>query len=193
MRVHVRQYSAAIIALLFALTLSACGMMQKEQTQAAAEEAVPLSDPEIVAVLSTLNRGEVTQAEMALQRSGNEDVRDVAQRILDEHMTMQERLEEMASRTGLEPQENELSRSLDRQANKMTEQLAATTGREFDQAYLQGQTELHQLALDTVKTRLLPDAENPQLREMLQRAAPRLEAHRDEAEQSQASLPSARG
>ena len=193
MRVHVRQYSAAIIALLFALTLSACGMMQKEQTQAAAEEAVPLSDPEIVAVLSTLNRGEVTQAEMALQRSGNEEVRDVAQRILDEHMTMQERLEEMASRTGLEPQENELSRSLDRQANKMTEQLAATTGREFDQAYLQGQTELHQLALDTVKTRLLPDAENPQLREMLQRAAPRLEAHRDEAEQSQASLPSARG
>lgn len=189
MNVQLRPRARLWLAVLLALTASACGMMQKEeQVQAAAEEAAPLTDPQIVAVLSTLNRGEIRQAEMALRRSDNPEVRDVAERIVTDHLSLQQRTEQLAATAGMPPQENALSRSIEQRSQQLASQLRDASGEAFDRTYLQGQAELHQLALDTVRNELLPSARDPQLRDLLQRATPGLEAHLQEAHEGRAAM-----
>lgn len=175
------RYLSLFVALLI-LTLSACGMIQKERTQAAAEEAKPLSDDEIVAVLNTLNRGEIRHAELALQKSDNPEVIDVAERILSDHLSLQQRTESVAEQAGLVPQENALSRALEEQAMAITDTLQEATGEEFDRAYLDSQVTMHELALQTVNEDLLPEADDGQLRELLRAAPSGLQRHLDVAE-----------
>lgn len=186
MKPHIR-HPALLVAVL-ALILSACGMLQQERTQMAAEEARPLSDNEIAAVLNTLNRGEIRQAELALQRSQNPQVLEVAERIITDHLNLQRRAESVAEQAGLVPQENALSRRLEEQAMAITESLEDADPEDFDRAYLDSQETMHELALRTVDEHLLPEADDAQLRELLRSAPPGLREHLEVAEQASENL-----
>jgi predicted outer membrane protein len=69
------------------------------------------------------------------------------------------------------------------QAEQIRETLAELFGPEFNQTYLEKQVELHNVALDTVRNQLLPNAEQREVTQLLEQAIPKLQHHRDLAQQ----------
>lgn len=184
---HLTRFAAPIVLGLSTALLPACGMLQGAKTETAAEQAKPMSDGEILAVVSAINQGELKQAELAMQRSQNPQVRSVAQTIIADHTDIQRRAQSLAATADMQPKQNELSQALTKQARQMEEKLRGLTGEEFDKAYLQGQERLHELALKTVRDDLMPSARSAQLRELLSAAAPELQQHKELATEKQRS------
>lgn len=168
-----------------AIALTACGMVQNETT---AQQAKPLTDGEIAAVMHALNQGEIQQAELALQKSDNPEVISTAKMIIADHQNMDRQTMSLAGVPDIQPQENALSRSLRSQSKKTEEKLNKLSGSEFDHAYLEEQAKLHQQAIDTVQNELLPAAKSPQLRQQLTTAISTLQSHRQHAQASAAEI-----
>lgn len=167
---------------LLAFIMSACSFPNKPVTMAAGEASEPLSDGEILQVLHVIHQGEIEQAELALQRSQAPQVQQVAQMILADHRMADQQLDTMRQTIGVRLEESPLSEGVQLQAAEIREELASLSGREFDRTYLQKQVELHDVALDTVRSQLLPNADSPQVEQMLNQALPKLEMHRQEAQ-----------
>jgi putative membrane protein len=179
---------AMVIAAALALATSACSLPNKPATSAAATMSKPFSSGEILQVLHTLNNGEIKQAGLVFQRPTLPPVQKTAQMIIKDHTASNQRITAIAKASGIKLEESPLSRGLQAQANSLTESLAKLSGDEFECTYLQKQVELHAIALDTVRSQLLPAAQDPQIRELLTTTAPGLEAHRQAAQQTHASM-----
>lgn len=170
------------------LTLSACSSPSAPVTKTAATLSGSLSDGEILQVLRNLNNGEILQAEMAMQRSTNRAVQDTAELIRRDHMQANDRIDNIA-RSGIELDKSPLSRGLDRQVNNVYEELVELSGTEFDCRYLQKQVEQHELALETVRSDLQPDAEDQQVKDLLSTAESGLQRHLEQARSAREEVP----
>lgn len=184
--------STMLLPVALALGVSACSLPNEPITHAAAEMSEPITSGQILQVLHALNQGEIEQAELALQRSDNPEVYKTAQLIIKDHAASNQRIAAVAQAIGVELEESPLSRGMQVQAGAIKEGLEDLSGAEFDRAYLENQVELHALALETARSQLLPNAQDPQVRYLLITAAPKLELHRLEAQESHASLPQQR-
>lgn len=185
----VRSKTAVFAALLTATLGTACSLPSETTTEAAAAASKPLSDGEILQVLETLNTGEVRQARLAQRNAVRGEVRDAAEMIIEDHSRANQQVQQIAESRDFELEESPLSRGLEAQANEIRDDLAQLSGPEFDCTFLQDQVELHELALDTVNSDLLPEADSSEVREVLNETAPKLEQHSEAARQSIASLP----
>ncbi len=175
MNLNPRAYSLSA-ALLGALALSACSIPNETATRAATVATGNISNSEAIGVMRNLNNGEIEQAELALQRSETRAVREVAERIRDDHREANGRIDRMLQ-SGLRSEESPLSRGLSAQANAIRSELNDKYGTEFDCLYLQKQIEQHRLALETVRNDLLPDIQTEEVRQYLETAAGSLEQH----------------
>lgn len=173
---------------LLSLFLAACSLPNTTATKATAKASGSFSDGEILRVLKTLNEAEIAQAELVSQRSNNQQLQDEAERIIEDHKENNERIESLVQ-SGIELERSPLSRGLRLQTEEITEELAELRGTEFDCTYLEKQIEQHQLALDTVRSELLPDAENSQVRRLLSETAPALQHHLQSAQETRNNLP----
>jgi putative membrane protein len=180
--------SGVLLVGALALGTTACSLPNEPVTTAAAEASEPMSSGEILHVLHVINEGEIQQARLALRKSDNPQVQQTARMLVEDHTASNQRIAAVANASGARMEESPLSRGVQAQASEIRDQLAELSGREFDRAYLQNQVELHEVALDTVRSQLLPNAEDPQVKQLLTAAAPHLEQHLREAEQRHASL-----
>ncbi|GHA83171.1 DUF4142 domain-containing protein [Modicisalibacter luteus] len=191
-----RPYSAfghlAIVAIgTFILTAAGCSTpSEREQkvagTAAAADEKPePMSSSNILFVIETINLGEAEQAELALQHSQNEEVTELARRILQDHTASTQVVNELGQGMGTEEgASSSISDGIQFQANAFLEDMAGLTGYEFNKTYLEKQVVLHGVALDVVRTQLIPNADERQVLDYLEKYHNMLEAHRKQAQQS---------
>lgn len=168
--------------------VTACNMPNQPMTTAAAEASEPMNSGEILHVLQVINEGEIKQAELAMQKSDDPQVLETAQMIIRDHTASNERIAAIAEATDTSLEESPLSKGVQVQASKIQGELTDLSGPEFDRTYLQRQVELHEVALETVRSHLLPNAADPQVRQLLTASEPRLEQHRRHAEESYASI-----
>lgn len=170
------------------LGATACSMPNQPMTTAAAEASEPMGSGEILQVLHTINDGEIKQAQLALQKSDDPQVQSTARMIIEDHSASNERITALTDTTGANLKPSPLSQGIQKQASKIEDELTGLSGAEFDRTYLQKQVELHEVALDTVRTELLPNARDPRVRRLLSETTPKLERHQQEAEESYASI-----
>lgn len=170
------------------LLMVACAGPSKTVTEAAATVSKPITVGETLQILKTLNDGEMKQARLALERSPTDEVREVAQLILDDHEDNNEEVMELAEERGVELDKSTLSRGLEGQANRIYDELKGLSGPDFDCVYLERQVELHEIALETVSKHLVQQAELREIRELLSETAPKLDRHREAARQALAGL-----
>lgn len=162
----------------------ATGTNASQNSQAAMRgNANALDDGQILQVVRTLNLGEIAQAELAIEESDNAQVKEVAEMILADHTSSNEQIDMLEEQVDdLDLDDSDLSESLTSLAEETREGLADLDGAAFDCAYLQKQTELHQLALTTVSTQLMPAAQDAQVQALLSMSSPKLEHHQAMAE-----------
>jgi len=70
----------------------------------------------------------------------------------------------------------------------MIAKLKKLSGAEFDKAYIDNEVSYHEAVIAVVGNTLIPNTKNPELKSLLESAAPIFQSHLDHAKEVQTSL-----
>ena len=158
------------------LALLAAAPAQSQQTGAS------LNDAQIAHVAVTANAIDVEMGEIARERGSDERVREFAERMITDHTAVNEQAGELASRLGVTPEGNAMSRSLRDGAEAAKQTLRAASGSAFDRAYMAREVEYHRAVLQALDETLIPSTTNGELGALLEQARGAIAAHLAHAE-----------
>jgi len=147
-----------------------------------------LKDTQIAKVALTINEGEIDAAEYAKGKAKNEEVKSFAKMMIDEHERNLKDTKNLAKQEKFTPEKSDLSKSLETDAKASNKDLKKTDKAKLDKAYVDQQVMMHQKALDTFDTVLIPQAENVALKAHLQKTREVVAGHLAHAKTLQTKL-----
>jgi putative membrane protein len=159
-----------------------------EAPPVAATGTVPmtkLSDGQIAAILRTVDDGEIEQAQLALKKASNPEVKAFAQHMVEQHTMSKEAGERLESQTNIKAADSPKSQELKQAGALMLARLNEADSNNFDITYIDGQIQQHSDVLKLIKDQLLPAVNEPALRDFLNQARDMVEQHLDRARQIQ--------
>lgn len=156
--------------------------------EASAQQGSGPTDAEIAHIAVTANAIDAELGELAKERSRNAEVQRFAETMIRDHKSVIEQATQLVQELGVTPKEHEVSRSLRSAADEAKKKLSGLSGAAFDRAYMQREVEYHQAVIDAVKTVLIPNAKNAQLKALLEKVSPVLEGHLRHAKDVAAKL-----
>lgn len=181
---------------LVAMAVVACskGSETADTTTAAAAPATPapsaepaLTDPNIVYILDQANAADSARGNTASTKGTDPDVKKFGRLMMGEHHGLRVAGQNLASKLGVTPQPPANDQS-ETQAKQEADTLAAIAkGKAWDKAYIDFEVAYHQAVLD-IATKALGAAQNAELKQLIQSAAPTLQHHLDEAKKVQTKL-----
>ena len=173
-----------LFAVAVAMALAACATAPQQMPAGG-----DMTDNEVAAIVTALNEGEVLHGEIARDRASSAEVRAFAQMMVTDHTRALERGRDVFSRGNIATQDNDLSRRLQSGAQQTGAALRAMSGAELDRNYMRTQLEMHDWALRSLDTTLIPSARDPQLILLLREQRSSIAAHLERARQIAGSLP----
>ncbi|NUP11131.1 MAG: DUF4142 domain-containing protein [Polyangiaceae bacterium] len=145
-------------------------------------EEVGLTDSEIAHVLVTANEAEVAQATVVIERVRLPVVAAFAQEMIERHTAANEALERTIDDLGLDPKNNPVSFDL-RTASEQTITLLGMTDDEIlDDVYMESQVSTHEYLVSLIDFRLIVEAADPTLVQVLETTRAEAQAHLEEAQ-----------
>lgn len=146
------------------------------------------SDPQIAHIVVTANQIDVDAGKLAESRSQNKEVKAFAKQMVTDHTAVNQQAAALAKKLGVTPQDNDTSRSLKQGAADTAKKLKGLKGAEFDRAYVDNEVAFHQAVLDAIDKVLIPGAQNAELKGLIGKVRPAIQAHLEHARHLQASL-----
>jgi len=146
----------------------------------------PVTDANIAAIVVAANQIDIDYGKIALTKSKDKEVRGFAQRMITDHGALQKAVKSLAAKLKLTPEENPTSEGLKKNAVEITAKLNSLNGKEFDKFYIDNEVNYHTQVIGAVKTVLIPNATNPELKSALVNAEALFEKHLEHARQIQA-------
>lgn len=147
-----------------------------------------ITDPQIVGVVTAADQIDIATAKLALKKTKNDQVKQFAQQMIDDHTKLQNSVNELGKKLGVKPAPSDTSKSLHTAAAAENKKLAKLSGKAFDKEYIDHEVDYHQQVIDAASKVLIPNAKNAELKSALEGAAPLLQGHLDHAKQIQSSL-----
>jgi putative membrane protein len=147
-----------------------------------------LDDAQIAHVVLTANTADSAGGELAASRGTSEQVKAFARRMVQDHGSANQQATQLAQRLGVTPADNAASGELKTDADQHAQQLQGMSGAEFDRAYIEHEVQMHQRVLDALDQQLIPNARNPELRQLLETVRPTIQSHLEQARQIQSAL-----
>jgi putative membrane protein len=154
---------------------------------ATAEEAKP-NDAQIAHIAYTAGQIDIKAAELALQKSTNKDVRDFAENMVRDHKAVNDQALSLVKKLQVTPQDNDTSKALVKQADAKEAELKQLSGAAFDKAYADNEVAYHKTVNGALETVLIPDASNPELKDLLTTGLKIFQGHEQHAEHVVQSL-----
>jgi putative membrane protein len=146
------------------------------------------NDAQIAHIAVTANSIDSAAGARARQKASSKEVKDFAQSMVNDHGAVNKQAVALATRLGVTPEDNETSRSLQSSANTSSSSIEAKSGADFDRAYIDNEVAFHQTVLDALDRTLIPNAQNAELKGLLEKVRPNIAAHLDHAKRIQTSL-----
>lgn len=160
-----------------------------DTTAAAAAPAAPaLTDPQIAHIAVTANAIDSTAGAVAAAKAQAKDVKEFAQMMATDHGGVNQQAVALATKLGVTPEDNDVSRQLVAGAQQAATELESKTGADFDKAYMDREVAFHQAVLDAVDQTLIPSSQNAELKDLLVKVRPAFVAHLERAKSIRASL-----
>ena len=194
----VRRAAGPSLALLACLGIAACAgdddaASDTAGATAAAVAPAPaagatLNAAQIAHVAVTANAIDSTAGVMAQEKAESQAVRDFAQTMVTDHGGVNQQAVALATRLGVTPEDNDVSRQLTAGAQQSADSLRNLSGAAFDRAYIAREVAYHQAVLDALDNTLIPGAQNAELRQLLQDVRPAIAAHLERARSIQGTL-----
>jgi putative membrane protein len=150
--------------------------------------AAPPTDAEIAHIAVTANTIDIEAGEQAKQKSQNAEVKKFAQTMITDHTGVNKQATELVTKLNVSPADNATSQALKTRADSAKTALASLSGAAFDKAYIDNEVAYHQAVLDAVDTVLIPNAQNPELKALLEKVRPAFVAHLEMAKQLKTKL-----
>lgn len=199
----VSQSALAPAVWLAVLTLAACGDGSRSEaardttaatTGMAADTAPAMSDTEakltdanIVALLDEANQADSAAGAAAHAKATDKAVKDFASLMMSEHHAMRQEGQQLAKKLGVTP-EPPADDPLKTLAESEMATLGSTPkGAKFDQVYIEQEIAAHKAVLD-VAGKGHDQAQNEQLKALIEKAKPVVQKHLDKAEEIQSKL-----
>jgi putative membrane protein len=146
------------------------------------------TDPQIVGIVVAANQIDINASKLALAKSHNPQVRQFAQQMVDDHGAVQKSVFALGAKLHVTPADSSTQDALKKDAAENEAHLKTLSGAEFDRAYLDHEVAYHKQVIDAVKTTLIPNAKNAELKSALEGAAPMFQGHLEHAEHLQSSM-----
>ena len=148
-----------------------------------AQSAGKPTDPQIAHIAYTADEIDIKAGQLALSKSKNTQVTAFAQDMERDHTAVNEQALALLAKLKVEPQDNDTSRTLAKQAEAEKQKLNALSGAAFDKAYVQNEVAYHRQVNDALRTTLIPSASNAELKALLSTGLKLFEGHQQHAEQ----------
>jgi putative membrane protein len=147
-----------------------------------------LTDAQIAAIAVTANKVDIDAARVAQRKSKNAEVKRFAADMIRDHTSANKQAAALAKKLKLKPQPNDTSRSLATGGQQNLKKLKSLKGKEFDRAYIDQEVTYHQNVLDALDQKLIPAAQNADLKSLLQSVRSVVAQHLDHAKTVAQSL-----
>ena len=191
------RYAIAVSAAAGALLMTACNQQEASNAVDKAQDAVsaPVGQTSaatmganmVSAYVPNATMGdmyEIQAADIALERSKNAQVRELAQMIKADHTAASEKFKAAAPQAAPDVQ---LPTELDERRKGLIDNLRSATAADFDKTYIDQQVAAHQEAV-TLHRGFSDNTDAPTLAEHARTVLPKIEAHLQRAQALQESL-----
>jgi putative membrane protein len=162
-----------------------------DTTMAMPAPAAPeYTDAQIAHIAVTANSVDSTAGVQALKKATSTEVKDFARTMIRDHGAANKLATALATKLSLTPEDNEKSRALETGYDQSQAELNAPTltGAAFDKAYIDHEVAYHQAVLDALDNVLIPQADNAELKALLQQIRPNVAQHLVMAQKIQGTL-----
>jgi putative membrane protein len=166
----------------------AAGAAAVDTGMAAAPAPPPaLTDANIVFILDNANMLDSSAGAVAATKGTNSEVREFGKRMMRDHHLLRKQGEDLAKKLAVTPEAPANDDSKASYDKTMTMLNGAAKGKDFDKAYIDNEVTYHQAVLQTA-TNAMAAAQNAELKNLIQKAAPAIQAHLDMAQAIQKKL-----
>jgi putative membrane protein len=188
-----------VLTLLAVAALASCGKQSdqttsssttppSDQTTTSATGSTMPNDAEIAAIVLVANDADIANGRQAQSKSKNSDVRAFANQMVTDHASVNDKAKALATKLNLVPQENDASRMAKSEQDSVRSQIDHKSGTDFDRAYVDNEVALHEKVLNDLDQTLIPNAQNPELKQLLTETRPVVAGHLEHARQLQSKL-----
>jgi putative membrane protein len=146
-----------------------------------------LSDANIVYILDAANRVDSAGGSIAATKGTNSEVREYGQMMARDHHQLRQQGQDLAKRLNVTPAPPAGDTAQAHFDKTMAMLNGAAKGRDFDKAYIDHEVGYHKVVLETA-TAAMSAAQNAELKNLIQKAAPVIQAHLDRAQAIQGRL-----
>lgn len=148
----------------------------------AAQAPAAPNDAQIAHIAYTAGLIDMAAGEQALKKSKDKDVLAFASEMVRDHKAVNDQALALVKKLGVTPQDNPTSQSLNADAAAKLKAYAALTGKAFDKAYIDNEVTYHKTVNGALKSTLIPNAKNPELKSLLQTGLKLFSEHQAHAE-----------
>jgi putative membrane protein len=146
------------------------------------------SDPQIAGIVVTANQIDIDAGKLAESKSKNKEVQAFAKQMVTDHTAVNKQAGALAKKLGVTPADSETSAALKKGATENMASLKKLSGAAFNKAYVDHEVAYHQQVLDAIDKVLIPSAQNAELKGLIEKVRPAIQAHLDHAKHIQSTL-----
>lgn len=148
----------------------------------ASGKALSATDRNMMRDLAYANLSEVAMAKLAQEKTSNDEVRNYAQRMIDDHSKAMDQLQQLAQAKGVQ-----LPTAPDAKHQAMEKKLRAMSGQEFDRQYMQQAGMQDHRKVHSLVARISTRAQDPDLKTLAGNLLPNIDQHLQMAQQMRSS------
>ncbi|MEO5904445.1 MAG: DUF4142 domain-containing protein [Gemmatimonadaceae bacterium] len=161
--------------------------MKMSDTAMAMAPAPPLTDANIVYILDNANMLDSAGGAIAATKGTSADVRSFAKDMMRDHHKLRADGQALAKKLGVTPEAPASDDSRAQMDKTMSLYNGAAKGKDFDKAYIDNEVTYHKALLETA-TAAMNAAQNAELKNFIQKAAPAVQAHLDHGQSIQGKM-----
>ncbi|MBV9557703.1 MAG: DUF4142 domain-containing protein [Pseudolabrys sp.] len=154
---------------------------------ALAQGAKP-NDAQIAHIAYTAGLADIANAEQAMKKSQNKDVRAFAQDMLRDHKAVNDQALALVKKLNVTPQDNDTSKAIAKGQSDKRAEMEKLNGAAFDKAYAANEVAYHKTVNGALQSTLIPSASNAELKSLLETGLKIFQGHQQHAEHVAAEL-----
>jgi putative membrane protein len=147
------------------------------------------NDAQIAHIVVTANQVDIDAGKVAEKKGSTKEVKAFGKQMVTDHSGVNKQAADLAKKLGVTPEDNATSKSLKSGGDENLKRLATLKGKEFDRAYVDQEVKYHEQVLAAIDGTLIPNAKNAELKALIVKVRPAIDAHLQHAKHMQSSLP----
>lgn len=147
----------------------------------------PLTDANIVAILDNANASDSTWGAIASMKGTSAEIRNFGKTMMRDHHALRQAGQELAKKLSVSPQLPTGDNSQAELQQNVDLLNSTAKGKDFDRAYIDHEVAYHKQVLATA-VKAMAAAQNTELKNLIQKAAPNIQGHLDAAEAIQQKM-----